>query len=131
MNKTHIGSVSEAQILAALVRLGKRVLVPYGDHLRYDLALDEDGALKRIQVKTGRLRNGVVVFLTASKATNKQHGGRWQGYGDIDYFGVYCRQNNTSYLVPAQNASKGTCCLRIDQPTRSRKDIRWAKEFEI
>lgn len=131
MNKSYIGSVSVAQVLAALARDGKNVLVPFGDYSRYDLALDDDG-LKKIQVKTGRLDDGVVIFLTSSKATNKLHGNRWQSYEGIDYFGVYCPQNGKCYLVPFSLAGKGTCSLRL-VPTKGTREynVRWADDFEI
>src|SRR5947207_473641 len=55
-NPTGKGKTSEAVILAALVRLGKSVLIPWGEE-RYDLALDEGGRLVRIQSKTGHIRD--------------------------------------------------------------------------
>jgi hypothetical protein len=133
MTPSEKGSVSEAQLLAALVRTGHCVLVPYGDHKRYDLAIDENGALRRIQVKTGRLDNGVVIFKTASKATNKKHEGKWQNYeGSVDYFGVYCPQNAKCYLVPAEGCTKSDCYLRIDPVKNSRVyNSRWAKDYEL
>ena len=42
---------SEAVILAALVKLGKSVLIPSGEE-RYDLALDEGASWVRMQCKT-------------------------------------------------------------------------------
>ena len=53
-NPTSKGKTSEAVILAALVRLGKSVLIPWEEE-RYDLALDEGGRLLRIQCKTGHV----------------------------------------------------------------------------
>jgi hypothetical protein len=49
-NPTSKGKTSEAVILAALVKLGKSVLIPWGEE-RYDLGLDEDSRLVRIQCK--------------------------------------------------------------------------------
>ena len=62
-NPTSKGKASEAVILPAPVRLGKRVLMPWGEE-RYDLALDEGGTLVRIQCKTGHIRDGCVCFKT-------------------------------------------------------------------
>jgi PD-(D/E)XK endonuclease len=47
---TSKGKTSEAVILAALVTLGKHVLIPWGEE-RYDLALDEGRILVRIQLQ--------------------------------------------------------------------------------
>jgi PD-(D/E)XK endonuclease len=43
-NPTSKGKTSEAVILAALVKPGKHVLIPWGEG-RYDLAIDDDGRL--------------------------------------------------------------------------------------
>lgn len=62
-----IGTISELMVMAALVRQGYRLLVPYGDSARYDVVIEAaDGSLSRVQIKTGRLRNGVVVFRACS-----------------------------------------------------------------
>jgi hypothetical protein len=45
-----------------LVRAGYLVSIPFGEDHRYDLVVEKDGILSRVQVKTGRLRNGVVMF---------------------------------------------------------------------
>lgn len=68
---------------------GFLMCVPFGDCAPYDIILDDRrGRLFKIQVKTGRLRNGVVVFSCCS-----WHGHRkmppTQYVGMIDAFGVY------------------------------------------
>jgi hypothetical protein len=65
-NTSDVGEASRWQIIAALARRGKQLLLPVGDHLRYDLAIDDEGTILRIQCKTGRLRNGAVRFATCS-----------------------------------------------------------------
>ncbi len=61
----HKGNVSEAYVVARLLELGFVVLVPIGNMERYDLVLHEKGKFIRVQVKTGRLRNGVCkIFYT-------------------------------------------------------------------
>lgn len=71
-NTSQIGEVSRWQIMAALSRHGKQFLLPVGDHLRYDLAIDDEGKFLRIQCKTGRLRKGVVSFATCSIDSRSQ-----------------------------------------------------------
>src|SRR5438067_2239370 len=39
---SHIGEICRTQVIAARTLLGKAVLVPLGDHRRYDLGIDED-----------------------------------------------------------------------------------------
>lgn len=61
-NTSDVGNKTEGVILGALVRLGYRVLIPFGGGHPYDLAVDHDGTIERVECKTGRLRDGVVIF---------------------------------------------------------------------
>jgi hypothetical protein len=40
--------------MAALLRRGKKVLMPFSDNCRYDIVVEENGSFTRIQCKTGR-----------------------------------------------------------------------------
>jgi len=51
-NPTSKGKTSEAILLAALVALGKSVLIPWGEE-RFDLVLYEGARFVRVQCKTG------------------------------------------------------------------------------
>lgn len=60
-NTASKGLTTQTIILAALVKKGYEVLLPWGDHRRYDLAYIESGIwfkgaqLVRVQCKTGWL----------------------------------------------------------------------------
>jgi hypothetical protein len=72
---SHVGEVSHTQVMAALVLAGRRVLVPLGDHLRYDLVIDDGGVFLRVQCKTGRLTKGAILFHTCSIDSRSKQGG--------------------------------------------------------
>lgn len=125
---TKKGNISTLAISLALTRIGKIVLSPIGEGYRYDLVIDEEGKFSRIQCKTGKLINGVILFSTSSvgpKGVAKYY------LGQIEYFGVFCPQLNKSYLIPVTHVGKaGT--LRIDDTKNKRQRlIRWAKDYEI
>ena len=61
-----IGDRSTLAIMFAFKIQGWDVLVPFGENTRYDLVVDRGTQLQRVQCKTGRLRNGAVVFRTCS-----------------------------------------------------------------
>jgi hypothetical protein len=133
-NTSGVGEVSRWQIIAALTRRGRQLLLPVGDHHRYDLAIDDEGTLLRIQCKTGRLRNGVVQFATCSvDSRSKQGGCVRRGYqGEVEFFGVYCPHNDKCYLVPVAKAPRFQCNLRIDPPRNGQKTrLIWAENYEI
>jgi hypothetical protein len=130
-NPTAKGKRSEAIILATLVGLEKSVLIPWNE-LRYDLALDDDGRLVRIQCKTGHVRDGCVRFKMCVADLRRPNGDGGYG-GQIDAFAVYCPQNGGVYLIPIEDI---TCvaegCLRLDPPRNSQtRALRWARDYEI
>jgi hypothetical protein len=132
-----IGSITEAKVIAALVAAGKLVLLPHLSAPPYDLALDEDGRLRRIQCKTGRLTDGVVVFRPHRlRAAHRESG--WQrrvtAYtGLIDYFGVYCPENDRVYLVPIEDVTTTRAfSMRVSPPRNNQvKRIRWADDYLV
>lgn len=127
-----VGHRAEAAILAELVKRGYRVLLPFGVNQRYDLVLDCDGRFLRAQCKTGRLREGVVQCSTQSIQSNTQ-GSRWRSYaGEIDLFIVYCPQNDSVYVVPADEVPGRGMHLRVNPPrNRQDKRVRWAKDYKL
>lgn len=133
-NTSHLGEISRTQIIAALTLQGKTVLVPLGDHQRYDLVIDTGGMFRRVQCKTGRLADGAILFNPCSiDSRSKQGGCIRKGYGEeIDFFGVYCPDNHCCYLVPVADAARTGCSLRIETPRNGQKArIRWAGDYEI
>ena len=66
------------------------MLEPRGFNHRYDLVLDLDGDFIRAQCKTGRLRNGVIVFNSESVRCNTKTAHRRGYVGDADVFLVHC-----------------------------------------
>jgi hypothetical protein len=130
-NPTNKGKTSEAVLLAALVKMGKHVLVPWGEE-RYDLAVDDGGTLVRIQCKTGTLRNGCIVFKTCITDARRPNGDG--GYaGQIDAFAVYCPDLDKAYLVPIEALpARFFGYLRV-QPTLNGQtlNVRWAHDFEL
>ena len=94
------------------------IAVPFGDCAPYDLILDsERGVTYRIQVKTGRLRRGVIIFNCYS---SHAHRGAAPTYyvGKIDAFAVYCPDNDEFYFIPidAPAVTLGAASLRVVRP---------------
>lgn len=98
MLPSEIGERSEAAVLGALACAGKQVLVPFGGQRRYDLAYEEDGRLIKVQCKTGRESDGVIVFHSYSLGRGPMRDYR----GEVDVFGVYCHARGEVYLVPVR-----------------------------
>ena len=116
-----------------LVRAGFGVFVPLiGENCRYDLIADDGARLMRIQVKTGRKRKGAIEFNCYNSHTHRGGPSCRSYVGEVDYFGVYCPQFDTSYLVPIEDLAPTQSNLRI-APTKNGqgKRIRWADDYRI
>lgn len=130
VNAKAVGEISEAIVAAHLIKLGRRVAIPFGNNQRYDLIVDDGKSLFRVQVKTGKLKRGCVVFYTCSSNgfTFEKRNYR----GQIDVFAVYCPQNGEIYWVPVDAVGGAGAYLRIEPPaSKQRCKIRWAKDFRI
>ncbi|WVN41148.1 group I intron-associated PD-(D/E)XK endonuclease [beta proteobacterium MWH-UniP1] len=131
-NPKHVGEVTQAIILAELLKRGIAVSIPFGDNQRYDLIIELATGFQRVQCKTGRLKKGAIEFAVASSRYHR--GGRRVSYvNQIELFAVYCPANGKCYLVPAASlALKNQCSLRIEPAGNGQsKGIRWAIDFEL
>jgi len=129
-NPKAVGEKSEAQVIAALLRADKVVLLPFGDNQRYDLVVHEDGCFIRVQCKTGRLKDGAISFKTCSVNWNTKKSRSYEG--EVDLFAVYVRETDGVYLVPVDGMPKVECRLRLDPPRNGQKErIRNAVDFRF
>jgi hypothetical protein len=130
-----IGDRSTLAIMVALQARGYAVLVPFGENTRYDLVVDDGSRLRRVQCKTGRLRNGSVRFNTCSSyAHHARPMVETRPYaGEIDEFAVYCPETSGVYLLPIQDvATTRSASLRVEATKNGqRKYVRFAAAYEI
>ena len=86
----------------------------------------------RVQCKTGRLRDGAVQFRAQSIQSNTSQT-RIRGYaGEVDLFAVYCPDNETVYVISADDVPSTGMFLRVDPPrNRQHKRVRWARDYEL
>lgn len=130
-NPKAIGERSEGQVIAAFLRLGRAVLLPFGDNQRYDCVIEDGGKFSRVQCKTGRIKEGCVQFDCCSSSFHR--GGTKRSYkGEVDYFAVYCPDNDTCYLIEVEACGNTKASLRLDPVKHGQiKNIRWAKDFVL
>ena len=129
------GDRSTLAIMLALSEAGYAVLVPFGENTRYDLVIDDGVSLKRVQCKTGRLRDGGIRFAARSSYAHHPNPRMVvRDYlGQIDFFGVYCPETGGAYLVPVEDAQvRAAGTLRVTPPRNGqRRRIRQAADYEI
>ena len=126
------GKTNEAFTLAALLRLGKRVLVPWADE-RYDLTLDDSGRLVRVQCKAGRICDAMRVLQDKASRTRGGHSATVDTPARSMPFATCCPEIERVYLVPTEAAPASIGARLPLEPTEKWSDlnVRWAREFEL
>lgn len=130
MNSKAVGELSEAIILAHLMRKGWSVSIPFGNNQRYDMLVDTGEHILRAQCKTGRSVRGCVEFATSSK--NGFTGVRTAYADQVDIFLIYFPKTDAIYMFPAEDATATFVNLRIE-PNKggATSKIRWAEKYRI
>ena len=129
------GDRTTLAIMTALHAAGFGVLLPFGEHSRYDLAIDDGQRLARVQCKTGRLRDGAVRFKACSSyAHHRSATVRSRPYGGaVEFFAIYCPETGRVYLVPISDLEiRHQGALRVTPPRNGQqRGVRQARGYEI
>ena len=85
------GNIAEAVIAAEAMKLGVPLLLPQGEHMRYDMAFDFGHKVARIQCKWARLR-GEVIMVNLTSCRHTPRGAIYTRYSatEIDAVAAYC-----------------------------------------
>jgi hypothetical protein len=127
------GSIAEAAIIAAAVKLGIGVSKPVNEGLRYDLVFDF-GRLMRVQCKWA-MRMDDVVYVRSYSCRRTRDGLQRRVYaeGEIDAIAAYCADLDRCYFIPFERlATQAVIQLRL-APTKNNQHARvhWANEYEF
>ena len=110
MNTKNKSERSEAAVLTEFLHRGFSVSLPFGDNQRYDLIVDLGDRLIKVQVKVGRIRNGIIIFDAQSSHDRQDY------RGVIDYFAIYVFKEKQVYLVDVTEVPVTKASLRLDKP---------------
>ncbi|AQL42420.1 hypothetical protein BV210_06700 [Halorientalis sp. IM1011] len=130
-NTKDTGDTTEARIIHALIARGYSVSIPFGDNDSYDLIVDAESTLYRVQCKTGWREDGRVRFKTASKTTVDGDTVA-RDYGDsVDAFAVRCKDTNQLYWVPESKAGRKNTYLRVEEADIDHPSVNDAASFRF
>ena len=127
------GNLTELQWLTAFYEQGCHVSLPYGENSRYDMIVDVDGQLLRVQVKTSSLKdeegNSIIFSCRSSRINTKGAINTRYTSDEIDYFATFW--NNCCYLIPVNECSVNKT-LRFTSPKNGQhKNISYASDYEL
>lgn len=128
------GTVAEAEISLAAIRLDLLVLRPVNEGGRYDLAIDVGSRLLRVQCKwASRLGDVLNIRCATSRHTPRGYLKTTYSADEVDAIAAYSPDTDKCYLVPIDEAAgMAAISLRL-APTRNNQaiKIRWARNYEF
>ena len=132
MNETKIkGLTTELQCQLFFTQLGYNVSIPLGEDCRYDMIVDINGILLRIQVKHATVAENGITISTRSTQSNTS-GSKSLTYNkeQIDYFATF--YNNQCYLIKVEecSAQKTLAFTKIQQTQNLIDDFLAEKEIQ-
>lgn len=114
-----------------MVRRGYLVSVPFGDNSKYDLVVDDEGTLYRVQCKTAwQTSRDTIRFNTHSQTTKDGEYHETTYHGVIDAFIVGYPERDTLYWIDIADATEHKMDLRYDAAI-DHPSINWAEDFEL
>jgi hypothetical protein len=128
------GDLAELRVAADLLARGHRIAIPYGEDWDYDLIVEREGRLDRVQVKHAVSDGRVVpvrcrsLSLTAGRVrAEKRYTAR-----EIDWLAVWDATTDRVFYVPAAELASGRAILHLRLvPARNgqRRGIRDARDY--
>lgn len=112
MENKNLGNLTELQCITRFYELGYFVSVPYGDSNKYDMILDYNGKLYKLQCKHAKELyddNHNLLYLRLKTSwqsgytKNSQYHTNKYNKKDIDFFVTYFEGKN--YLIPVEECS--------------------------
>lgn len=132
INTKTIGDINEAICMTELLKRNISISIPWGDNQSYDMIMDYQNKLYKIQCKTSRcvIENETFMIPTESYHTNTTTKYTHSYQGKIDFFITQYKEK--VYLIPIEKTHKSAFQLRL-VPTKNNQviGINFAEEYEL
>jgi hypothetical protein len=127
--------IAESAVVTELLKRGYSVLKPFGDRLPYDVAVDLNSKLIRIQVKSAWLYNGNYTIDTRRTKTNRRQMLRKRyGQEDFDFAIIYIDELKVFYIMPVSVFSQfasGISLVETDKRQRKPKSASYRENWDL
>ena len=132
MNTAQKGAVAEIKVAADLTAKGFRVFVALGTSGDYDLVIDRDGGLERIQVKYSMpTATSVIARCRTHSNTSKQQTHRAYTPDCFEWLAVYNPREDEIYYLPSSMMTKETIYLHLKkEPPKHFPNVNLTQNFK-
>lgn len=123
------GELGQVMVMGDLLKRGYKVAIPLGEDWRYDLIVDKNKNLLKIQCKYVEALNGII------KVRCETHDGRnYYRYKkeDLDYIAVYDKVTDKCYYIKNSYLECGRASMNLrlkDPKNNQKKKIFYAEQF--
>lgn len=127
------GALTELKCQMFLIEQNCIISKPILDNARYDLLIDMNNKIYRIQIKTSRWsKEGETIVFNCKSSHATSQGNKIMKYSpeEIDYF--MTEWNNEFYLIPCLNEA-AQFTLRLCDPNNNArfvKNVHWAQDYK-
>jgi hypothetical protein len=128
------GAVAEAAITLMAIQAGLTVIRPLCEGRRYDLVIELEPRLLRVQCKLARRLPGVLsVHASTCRLTPGGYVRTSYTANEIDAVGVYSPHLHRCFLIPIDEISgRREVHLRLDPTKNNQADrIKWARDYQF
>lgn len=129
--KKQKGDLGLAKCIARITEIGWVCCLPLTEHSKYDLIIEYNKIMLRVQCRYTTVKNGALsVKLRSCWADKKGIHSTNRVKGDFDLLAIYSPTNDSVYFINDDDFSNETVLiLRLDKPKRDLKNIRMAEQF--
>ena len=109
------GDLAELKVATDLVDRGYRLCLPYGEDCNYDLVVEADETLHRVQVKYTESDGAVIAVKCSSHSLTNGKVRQTKKYTAkmIEVLAVYDRTSDRCYYVPARELGRGRRVMHL------------------
>jgi hypothetical protein len=125
-----VGDIAEQSVILEALKQGFNPSKPIGDRLSYDLILDFNGALFRIQIKSAyyvKDKNHFVVNTRKVKTNRKTYRIEKYKKEDFDFAVAYIPPLNLFYIIPVEEFIKYKSAITVGEYKKGKLN---SKQFE-
>ena len=127
--------IAESAVTTELLKRGFKVLKPVGDRLPYDLAIDLDGKLLKLQVKSAWFYRGAYkVDYRVTKTNRRKMLRKRYDEKDFDFAIIYIPDLNVFYIMPQRifsNYKSEISLVETVKRQREPKSVKYREQWDL